>query len=266
MLLALEYLRPVGRGVTSPQLIRADDGKVYVVKMQNNRLGPMILANELLGAKLGEKLGLCFPPGGVVKISEQFLRSNTFLAGRGVKPGRHFACQFLSGTSYLTRYNLLKAVNKAEMAGVMLFDNLFFNYDRALNRRNLLLRREHEGYRIYAIDNSHLFRRGLWTKEWLDKLAPQIRINRYRSYGTLMRQFMEIDSFDGYLRKVEALSDSILEEIIDGIPNEWLPHTDDRQALRRFLAVRRDMASDVATCMRALIPDKHRRADHDIRE
>ncbi|HWQ62155.1 MAG TPA: HipA family kinase, partial [Negativicutes bacterium] len=67
MLTALEHLGATARGVTSPQLFRADDGRVYVVKLQNNRLGPKVLANELIAARLGVALGLCFPPGGVIK-------------------------------------------------------------------------------------------------------------------------------------------------------------------------------------------------------
>lgn len=256
MLVALDYLGPVGRGVTSPQLFRASDGKIYVVKLQNNRLGPKILANELLGARLGEILGLCFPPGDVIKIDEQLVKKNRRLSAAGVRPGRHFGCRYLSGTRYLCSHNLFKAVNQSEMAGVMLFDHLFHNLDRTLNRRNLLLRREAGGYRIYAIDNSHLFRRGVWTRELLEKLAPQIKINHYRTYGTLLKHCLQPDYFNSYLTKIQQLSDCGLKEMVAGIPEEWLPQTSDRQILEQFLITRRDMAEEIVTCLSALIPAK----------
>jgi len=261
MLMALNYLGPVGRGVTSPQLFRATDGKVYVVKLQNNRLGPKVLANELLGARFGEFLGLCFPPGDVIKIDEQVLRNSRRSLPASVKPGRHFACQYLSNTRYLSPFNLYKAINREEMAGVMLFDHLFHNFDRTLNWRNLLLRREARSYRIYAIDNSHLFRRGRWTQESLAKLAPKIKINRIRTYGTLLKRCLRPEFFDSYLAKIQQLSDASLQAMVEEIPAEWLPHASDREALHQFLITRRDMAGDIVTCLCALIPDKHRRAD-----
>lgn len=263
MLVAIRYLGPVGRGVTSPQLFRATDGKVYVVKLQSNRLGPKVLANELLGARFGQILGLCFPPGDMIKIDEQVLRNSRRILPTAIRPGKHFACQFLSNTCYLGPYNLHKANNKEEMAGVILFDHLFHNFDRTLNWRNLLLRREVKGYRIYAIDNSHLFRRGRWTEELLAELAPKIKINRIRTYGTLLRSCLRPEFFDSYLLKIRQLSDDFLQSLVEEIPVEWLPHASDRQALHRFLVTRRDMAGDIVTCLCALIPDKNRRADID---
>jgi hypothetical protein len=263
MLIALNYLGSVGRGVTRPQLFRATDGKVYVVKLQNNRLGPKVLANELLGARFGETLGLCFPPGDVIKIDEQVLKNSRRILPAGIIAGRHFGCLFLNNTRYLGPYNLYKAINKEEMAGVMLFDHLFHNFDRTLNWRNLLLRREGREYRIYAIDNSHLFRRGRWTQAWLDELAPKIKINRIRTYGTLLKRCLRPEFFASYLAKIQQISDASLQAMVEEIPAEWLPHASDREALQRFLVMRRDMAGDIVTCLCALIPDKHRRANID---
>ena len=39
MLTAVEYLGSVGLGVTVPRVFRADDGNIYVVKLQNNPMG-----------------------------------------------------------------------------------------------------------------------------------------------------------------------------------------------------------------------------------
>ena len=259
MLIALTYLGPVGRGVTTPQLFRASDGKVYVVKMQNNRLGTRVLVNELLAARFGEAIGLCFPPGDVIKIDAEVLKNSRRALPAGIKPGRHFACQYLSNARYLDSYNLYKANNKAEMAGVMLFDHLFFNLDRTLNRRNLLLRREGKGHRIYAIDNSHLFRRGRWTIESLEKMAGKIKINQFRVYGTLIRRWLAPEFFDGYLDKIRQLTDRDLEALVEEIPQEWLPHVNDRQVLLDFLRTRRDMAGEIVTCLCALIPHRRRK-------
>jgi hypothetical protein len=256
MLLAREHLGSTGLGVTSPQLFRADDGRVYVVKLQNNRLGPKVLANEFIGARLGEALGLCFPPAGVIKLDEELLRRSRRLAAHGVAPGRHFACRYLSGTEYLCRRNISRAVNRQEMAGVMLLDHLVHNMDRTYNRRNLLLRRETQGWRIYAIDNSHLFRRALWTEDMLARLAPRIRVNSHGVYGTLLRHYLQPADFTPYQATVEGWSEEFFAELVAAVPAEWLPHTAERQAVVKFLAARRDLAAEIVTCLTALIPAK----------
>jgi len=258
MLMATDYLRPVGRGVTSPQLFRADDGMVYVVKLRNNRLGPKILANELLAACFGQLLGLCFPPSCVIQLDEQVLNQSRHLLKARVGTGLHFACKYLNDACYLSPSNLIKAVNKEEMAGVILFDHLFHNPDRTLNRRNLLLRKEPEGPRIYAIDNSHLFQRGAWTKKTLEDLAGKVKINRYRCYGILLRHFLTPDCFDGYLAKLRQISDRTVAKIIEGIPLEWLPQASDRQALEEYSIFRCHKAAHIAAHLSALIPTKNR--------
>ncbi|MBP2652582.1 MAG: hypothetical protein H6Q73_151 [Firmicutes bacterium] len=258
MLTAVEYLRPVGFGATSPQLFRADDGKSYVVKLQNNRLGPRVLANELLGTRLGERLGLCFPPGGIIKLDDRLIRKSRILSNAHVSPGKHFACQYLNGTQYLCVHNLHKAINKPEMAGVMLFDHMLHNLDRTMNRRNLLLRREEHGYKIYAIDNSHLFRSAIWSEERLRRLATRIQVNHQRSYGALLKKFLRPAYFETYFAKVKDISDGEFQELVATIPTEWLPHASERETLCQFLSARRDMAEEIITCLCSLIPNKHR--------
>lgn len=260
---AVAYLGAIGIGATSPQLFRASDGRAYVVKLQNNRLGPKVLANELLGAKLGEYLGLCFPQSGVIKIEEALIDKSRRLSAASVTPGRHFACQYLSDTDYVHRYNLPRASNIQDMAGVILFDHLLHNLDRTFNRKNLLIRRETTGYRIYAIDNSHLFRRGRWTAEGLDKLATKVKINSYSIYGILLKHYLSPVNFAPFLAKVQQLSDHSLTEMVESIPGEWLPHEVERRALINFLIARRDMANTIVDCLSALIPNNHRRTDVD---
>lgn len=261
MLYAAEHLGSTGLGVTSPQLFRADDGRVYVVKLQNNRLGPKVLANEYIGSRLGADLGLCFPPGEVIKLTEALVKKSRRLAAAGVTPGRHFACLYLSDTQYLCRHNVGRAGNLGELAGVMFFDHLTHNLDRTLNRRNLLIRREGRGWRAYAIDNSHLFRRALWTEDTLNRLAARNRVNRHGVYGTLLRNYLRPEDFAPYLTRVKEWDDAFLAEAVAAIPDEWLPHAAERRAVAGFFAARRDEADAVAVCLAALIPDKHRRAD-----
>ena len=262
MLTAVEYLGPVGVGVTSPQLFRADDHKVYVVKLQKNKMGAKVLVNEFIAARIGGWLELCFPPGGLIYISDGLLH-NKRLRARGISSGPHFACQYLKSAQYIDRYTLCKAINKAQMAGVMLFDHLFHNLDRTWNRKNLLIRRETAGYKIYAIDNSHLFRRGVWNEAALCKLAREIRLNRRRAYGILLKYFLVPQDFEVYAEKIRQIPDEAFIKLVREIPQEWLTKEEERQALLAYLMARRNMVGQISARVCSLIPDVHRRTNVD---
>jgi hypothetical protein len=257
MLTAVTYLGAVGLGVTSPQLFRADDGEVYVVKLQNNRLGTKVLVNEFLASRFAIAMDLCFPPGGLISIDEQVIQKSRRLRAAGVKTSPHFASKYLSNTTYVVRRNLFKAVNKSQMAGVMLFDHMFHNVDRTWNRKNLLARREDNRYVLYAIDNSHLFRRGRWNVDALARLERKVSVNYRRAYGWLLKYYLTAEDFYPYMTKVRALTDEALSDIVLDIPLEWLPREEERQALLKFMIVRRDMVDEIARRLYALIPNVH---------
>ena len=244
MLTAVKHLGPVGRGVTAPHIFTADDGEVYIVKFQTNRIGPKVLVNELLAARLGELWGLCFPPAGMIAISQAVLAQSPLLVRR-VSPGVHFASRFLRDCRYIDGKLLHKAINKQELAGVILFDHLFHNIDRTRNPRNLLIRKEKDGWRVYAIDHSHLFYRGNWSEESLHKLADRVTINRQRAYGILLRRYLTEADFLPYLQKVEATSDATFADLVTEMPQEWLPGAKNRELLISWLCQRRGYAATI---------------------
>lgn len=244
MLTAVSHIRPIGRGVTAPHLFTADDGENYVVKFQANKIGPKVLVNEFLAAQLGQRWQLCFPPAGLIYLSQEVLSQEEYLSRR-VQPGIHFASRFLPGCRYLNRLRLHKAVNKPDMAGVILFDHLMHNVDRTRNPRNLLIRHETDGWRLYAIDHSHLFYRGKWTSESLNKLATIISINRQRSFGILLKHYLYAEDFSPFLQNVAATSDANFAEFVNKIPREWLPRAEEREVLTNWLCQRRSYADEI---------------------
>ncbi len=262
---ALSYIGPVGLGATSPQLFRAENDcgevKICVVKLSANRLGSKVLVNELLAAQFGDWLKLCFPPGGIIHISPEVVSSSRRLTAAAVLPGWHFGCEYLQGVSYVNKFNVHRAINKEQMAGVMLFDHLFHNPDRTQNRKNLLIRKERDGYKIYAIDNSHLFRRGKWTIAMLKELEETITINHRRSYGVLLKYYLRPAQLFKYAAVVKDMEDAKLAQFVERIPDEWLPEKAERQALLEFITIRRDKACWVAEELSRLIPNIHRSTD-----
>ena len=245
MLTAVEYIGSVGVGVTHPQFFRADDGQIYVVKLQNNRLSPKVLVSEFLAKEFGQLMGLCFPASDIIEINEQTTLKRQRLMTPDISLGRHFASLYLEHTVYLGEHNIYQAINTAEMAGVMLFDNMFHNADRANNSKNLLIRQEDDGYKIYAIDNSHLFRSGKWTLESLNSLVTRIKPYYRFSYGMLLNDYLSPQDFLPYLEKVGALNNNDIETIVAKIPEEWLPDKIERQALAHHITIRCAMSEKI---------------------
>lgn len=265
MFRAIKYLGPVGLGATSPQLFRAEtidgESKICVVKLSANRLGSKVLVNELLAAQFGRWLKLCFPSGGMIDISADVLNKSRRLVTAGVQAGRHFGCEYLKGVGYVSKYTLHRAINKEQMAGVMLFDHLFHNPDRTENRKNLLIRKEQAGYKLYAIDNSHLFRRGKWNIEMLRGMTDGITLNRRRSYGVLLKYYLRPKDFYTYTQAIKEISPEEFAQFVESIPEEWLPDKAERQALLDFIVSRCEQVGWVTGQLVDLIPDINRGTD-----
>jgi hypothetical protein len=252
MLIAMKYFGNVGVGVTSPQLFRANDRHFYVVKLQNNLLGSKVLVNEFIAAKLGEIMGLCFPTSNIIQITEETIQKSPQLLD--VVPGRHFASLYLNHTEYVEKNNLHQAVNTIEMAGILLFDYMFHNSDRTNNKKNLLLRKENAGYKIYAIDNSHLFRSARWTSAHLNSMSTVIKPYYRYCYGLLLRDWLSPPDFFPYLEKVRGISSEYINDLVAEIPEEWLPDDAERQALVEYIILRRDMVEDILEVVYKNIP------------
>ncbi|MBP2650709.1 MAG: hypothetical protein H6Q74_1534 [Firmicutes bacterium] len=245
MLIAVEYLGEVGIGVTAPHFFRADDGKVYVVKFKTNRLGPTVLVNEFIAAQLGNIIGLCFPLSDVILLTDSLISKTPQLISIGVNAGQHFASQYLTNTKHLDKNNLSLAINIKELAGILLFDHMFHDLDHFANKNNFLLHREEVGWRIYVIDNSHLFKSGRWTLQVLDKLANNKKIYYRHLFKVLLNDCLVPSDFVPYLERVKGLSDIAITAITDGIPAEWLTEEGEREALAHHISLRRDIAEQL---------------------
>lgn len=238
MLRAKKYLGSVGIGVTAPCLVEGEDGGAYVVKLKNNRLGTKVLVNEYIAARFAALAALCFPAGGPMELTEAFIGRTSRLRRARVAAGLHFASRYIEKAKYVHHRHLPFIQNKGQIAGVMLFDHLLLNDDRTLNGKNMLIQRAAEGYRFYAIDNSHLFGSGRWRTDRLEALSDRVRVNKRRAYGTLLRHYLSAADFAPYAAKFQAITKEQFAEIVDSVPREWLDDETARQALKDFLIKR----------------------------
>lgn len=244
MLQAVEYLGKVGVGVTAPEFCRADDGKLYIVKRLTNRVSGHVLISELFAAEFGRMVGLIFPPAAPIHMGA-LLRPHAVPV--------HFASAYVPNCRYADCDNLAQAVNLREMAGILLFDHLFHNADRTNNRKNLLLARTDAGERLYAIDNSHLFKTGRWTAQKLAEIAGQTQLYANGLYGVLLHRYLRAADFVPYLQRLRSLGVEQLNAVLDAIPAAWFDEDGLREALLRFTLRRLEQLDEIYSLLESAL-------------
>src|SRR5579862_8179728 len=92
------------RGGAQSQLMLGADGKLWVVKFQNNPQHIRVLANELIATRLAAAVGLPVPASEVVEVSEWLVKNSPGMqmdpVGGGhelCKAGLQFGSQFVGG-------------------------------------------------------------------------------------------------------------------------------------------------------------------------
>ena len=259
MVIIKRDLGAVGVGVTSPRLMLGEDGRRYVVKLMQNKVGPKVLANEWLGFRLARRIGLCVPHGEMVCIPSALAKKSKYLQKLCADEGVHFGSRYLLGCEYVGQRVMRLAVNKDEVVGTMLFDHLLYNDDRTLNRKNFLARREENGWRIYAIDHSHLLGSGRWTEETLLQRSGSETVNERRAFGWLLRHYPMREKLATYARRILSVTDDEVAEMIAEVPPEWLTDAE-RDIVMCFWQARQRQTKEVADAIADLAADIHRRA------
>ena len=131
--LAVQQIRRM-RGGAQGQLMLGADGRIYVVKFQNNPQHLRVLANEFLASRLAAAAGLTVPECDLVDVSSWLIDNTPELEidlGRTrvrCQPGLQFGSRFAGGTmpgqvvDYLPEEQLAEVKNLAEFAGILALD------------------------------------------------------------------------------------------------------------------------------------------------
>ena len=150
------------------------DGKLWVVKFQNNPQHIRVLANELIATRLAGAVGLTVPASDVVEVTE-WLVANTLdlrleLPGgqqERYRAGLQFGSQFVGGlmpgqvVDYLPEQQLEEVRNLVEFAGMLCIDKWAGNCN---GRQAVFERKPRERkYRATFIDQGFCFNAGEWT-------------------------------------------------------------------------------------------------------
>ena len=175
--LAVQAIRRM-RGGAQSQLMLGADGKLWVVKFQDNPQHIRVLANELIATRLAEAVGLTVPRTDVVEVTAWLIANTPGLAierlaekGMGAheryRAGLQFGSQFVGGlmpgqvVDYLPEAQLDEVRNLAEFAGMLAIDKWTGNCN---GRQAVFERKPRERkYRATFIDQGFCFNACEWT-------------------------------------------------------------------------------------------------------
>lgn len=230
----------------SPYKALASDGNYYVVKFYENNNGPRVLINEYICYKIMKEIGINVPDAAFI-IYDGNEQLNLEIHGEfqkiGVFPA--FGSKYIPNLlPLLPNYDFSIIKNKKIMLETLLFDIVFQNVDRGLNYGNML----YDSYSdiIIPIDHERTFHT---ASLWDHRLLQQTK-DIYESYDLLDNDSIYIALLESFSvkcvnnllenakNKYVNITEGFLNNIMDGIPNEWCLLPIDRKAIIEYILYR----------------------------
>lgn len=239
---ATRHLRPMVGG-SHAHLFETDDGRAYIVKLQNNPQHLRVLTNEWLAAKLFDALGIAHPPYAPIAITEEFLRTDPQAAAvrihtvHGLEPipsGIHFGSAHTGyGTSFavydfLPDTMLAKVINRDDFVGALVVDCWTANTDWRqcvfIGHPSLSTRAKprKKAYLAQMIDNGYCFGGATWT---LADAAPP------GYFSPVVYDGLTSATLATWVDRIESFPRSVLCEAYESVPREWVRNDEDALAL-----------------------------------
>ena len=212
------------------------DGKLWVVKFQNNPQHVRVLANELIATRIAAALGLTVPVTDVVEVTEWLIANTAEMhleVGRGRREaymaGLQFGSQFAGGmmpgqvVDYLPEQQMAELRNLAEFAGMLVLDKWAGNCN---GRQAVFERKARERkYRAIFIDQGFCFNAGDWT-------FPDSPLRGVYPRDLVYADVTSWSSFEPWISRAEAMDAGTLWGIAETVPPEW--YGGEVQALERL--------------------------------
>ena len=225
------------RGGAQSQLMLGADGRMWVVKFQNNPQGLRVLANELLATRMAEAIGLPVPATDVVEVTEWLIEHTADLyvepgSGRRerCRAGLQFGCTYMGQeptrhvVDYLPEQQLNEVKNLGSFAGVLALDKWTGNCN---GRQAVFTRKARErGYRATFIDQGFCFNVAEWN-------FPDVAKRGVYGRNLVYREVTGWESFEPWLSRIEAMKAEALWAIAEAVPPEW--YGSDDGAMERLI-------------------------------
>jgi hypothetical protein len=214
----IRYITPLREGGSLPALTEADDEFKYVLKFRGAGHGVKALIAEFLGGQIARFLGLAVPELVFAELDEAFGRTEAdeeiqdlLKFSQGLNLGLHY----LSGAiTYDAAANDCDALLASK---IVWLDAFITNVDRTFKNTNLLIWKKE----LWLIDHGASFYfHHSWTNWEKTALTPFTLIKDH----VLLPKASKLEEV--HQDFTIQLNDSILKEIVNQIPENWLQWDD----------------------------------------
>jgi hypothetical protein len=226
ILSANKYIRKM-KGGSQSILVRANDGRHYVVKLTDNPAGPNILANEYMGSLLAKALGLPVAEGKGICLSDSFIDSHPelwFELPSGVRrpnQGMHFGSLFVGQTSgadrpteYISPSRVNMIANREAFLGMYLLDVWANHQD---NRQAIFRRSSTNELEVCFIDHGHMFGGPEWNFQGNQgKLGSALHLEM-----TVYTDLWQDEQVAFWISRFQTIIPEVLPSIAVPIASEW---------------------------------------------
>jgi hypothetical protein len=226
ILSANKYIRKM-KGGSQSILVRANDGRHYVVKMMDNPIGPNLLANEYMGSLLAKAVGLPVAEAKGIILSDSFIDSHPdlwFELPSGVRrpnKGMHFGSLFVGQTSgadrpieYISPSRVNMITNREAFLGMYLLDVWANHQD---NRQAIFRRSSTNELEVCFIDHGHMFGGPEWNFQGnQSKLGSALHLEM-----AVYTDLWQDEQVAFWILRFQTMIPKVLPSIAAPIASEW---------------------------------------------
>ena len=212
------YILPLREGGSLPALAEADDDFKYVLKFRGAGHGVKALISELIGGKISQVLGFRIPELVFANLSEDFGRTEADEEIQDLLKnscGLNLALHYLSGA--ITYDPVAVKIDSKLSSEIVWLDAFLTNIDRTFRNTNMLMWHQE----LWLIDNgASLYFHHNWDNWEKNAVSPFVMIKDH----VLLPQASELDEVNERFKAI--LTDDVLREIVELIPEDWLQWND----------------------------------------
>ncbi|HBI01271.1 MAG TPA: aminotransferase class I and II [Flavobacterium sp.] len=236
------YITPLREGGSLPALAEADDDFNYVLKFRGAGHGVKALIAEFLGGQIARFLGLPVPELVFATLDEAFGRTegdeeiqDLLQGSQGLNLGLHFLSGALTYDAAVNDCDALLA------SKIVWLDAYITNVDRTFKNTNLLIWKKE----LWLIDHGAAFYfHHSWDNWKTTALTPFALIKDH----VLLPKATRLEEVNAEF--TSKLNDTVLREIVNQIPEDWLlwedqaiTPTEIKEVYFQFLSIRLANAS-----------------------
>ncbi len=236
------YISPLREGGSLPALAEADDDFKYVLKFRGAGHGVKALIAEFLGGQIAKFLDLPVPELVFANLDEAFGRTegdeeiqDLLQASQGLNLGLHFLSGALTYDAAVNDCDALLA------SKIVWLDAFITNVDRTFKNTNLLLWKKE----LWLIDHGAAFYFHHAWDNWKNNAQTPFALIKDHVLLPKASRLEEV-----HAAFTTKLNDTVLREIVDQLPEDWLLWEDQamtpaelKEVYSQFLAIRLANAS-----------------------